>query len=90
MKFEVYSRTSELDVPADVAFAWHARPGAFERLNRLLKRFLFTAFVCVSLHFDDKTPAASELSEVLGASMLCIGLLGIAKGGLRGFEPPTF
>jgi len=33
MSSEIFSFRSELNVPADVAFAWHARPGAFERLN---------------------------------------------------------
>ena len=33
MGFEVFSYKSKLPVPASEAFAWHARPGAFERLN---------------------------------------------------------
>src|SRR5262245_46945652 len=31
--FLVVERQSRLPVPADEAFAWHARPGAFERLS---------------------------------------------------------
>ena len=32
MKTVTFSRTAQLPVAADEAFAWHARPGAFERL----------------------------------------------------------
>jgi uncharacterized protein (TIGR01777 family) len=33
MKRQVFRRRSRLQVPADEVFRWHARPGAFERLN---------------------------------------------------------
>ncbi len=33
MSFEIFTYKSRLPVPANTAFAWHARPGAFERLN---------------------------------------------------------
>lgn len=33
MQSLVYEKRSRLDVPGPVAFAWHRRPGAFERLN---------------------------------------------------------
>jgi uncharacterized protein (TIGR01777 family) len=33
MKRQVFRRRSRLDAPAEEVFLWHARPGAFERLN---------------------------------------------------------
>ena len=33
MRRQVFRRRSRLEAPADEVFRWHARPGAFERLN---------------------------------------------------------